>query len=332
MNTKEVSFIKNGVVDIELALPIISKFIDNEIGSEYSTLRDLVIMHNRTVARSRFGLEEAAVLYIKDYNLKITYSKQNGSELKVEYVNPTYINDAWFCVNINEPIELKFKKVELQFNGSDLELVASRQCKTILPTLETVETMVEFASFQFDLVNKKTNHYGERMGWKGLKNAGLGEFEKFLFENGCRYTQGNLECLMIVKEAINSSPELARVAEEINLLRVAQSGMFNLITMMYQYITNDSIKLLLNSSTGFYLLERFNAELKHQYSKPEEQFKNVFHSGTNLFEILGIEEQDRTLFAKLVDKEERFYAEWNSYTNRNEGQKRQSYFGFTEMI
>lgn len=332
MNTNEISFLKNGVVDIELAWPIISKHIDNEEGSEYSTLRDLVIMHNRNIARSRFGLEEAAVLYIKDYNLKITYSKQNGSELNVEYVKPTYINDAWYCVEINKPIELKFKKVELQFNGSLLELVAYRQCKTILPTLETVEYMEEFASFQFDLVNKKTNHFGERMGWTGLKNAGLGEFETFLFEKGCRYVQGNLECLAIVKEAIRVNPEFAKVADEINLLRVAQSGMFHLITVMYQYITNESIKHLLNSSTGYYLLERFNESLKFQYGKLEEQFKKVFRSGTDLFEILGIEDEHKGLFSRLMDKEERFYSEWDSYINRHEGHKRQSHFGFAEML
>lgn len=317
----------NGIIDINAVLPIIEEHIDNEVGSEYSTLRDVVIMHNRAIAKRRLGPENPAVLYIKDYNLKITYSRQNGSALSVEQVSEVFVKDWWFCVNLNQPIELKNKRVELRFNGHLLELVAMRQCKTILSNLEMVETMEEFASFQFDLVNKKTNYFGESSGWKGLKDAGLGEFSKFLHEKGCVYVQGHRECFNLVKQAMDSNPEFAMAAKECNLKKVAQFGLSNLIMVMYQYISNESIKYLVNSNLGFYLLERFNREFKHQMDKMEVLFKQVFQPGVELLEILGIEEKDRGLFSKLLESESRFYSEWCLYNQKQFGKRGLSYFG-----
>lgn len=326
------NFRVNEFEDFESVYQAIERNIDDEAGKDYSTLRDIVIRHNRSVTRSRFSLEGPAVLFIKDYGLKITYSKQNGSVLKVEQVNPNYINDAWFVAEINQPIELRIKKVQLQFNGSAFELVATRQCKTILPNLEMVETNEEFASFQFDLIRKKTSFFGESYGWKGLQNAGLGDFDELITKKGCFFTQSDKECFMLVKEAMDINSEIAKIAEELNLLKVCETGLSNLVMVMYQYISNESIKVLLNSEVGFYLLKKFNDEMKYQYRKMEEQFKQLFHSGTNLLDILGIEEKDQALFSQLMNKETRFYAEWDSYIKRHTRQERKSYFGFAEML
>lgn len=323
-----MNFISSGVFSIEEATPIIKANIDNELGSEYSTLRDVVIMHNRMVSKKKLGPEMPAVLYIRDYNLKITYSRQKGSALDVGVVSEKHVKDTWFCVSVNEKVELKNKYVELRFNGKSLELVATRQCKSISKNLELVETMEEFAWFQFDLINKKTNYVGEMFGWKGLKNAGLGSFTVLLKEKGCVFTQGHRECLEVVQQAIRQSPEFAMAAKECNLEKVARFGLSNLIMVLYQYICNDSLKHLLDSQIGFYLVERFNRELHDQVEKMEQIFHQVFRHGDNLFEILGIEDADKERFNQLLDSESRFYSEWELYTKKESKPRRLSYFGY----
>lgn len=304
----------NTMIDVNEELKsLIKKNIDEETGSDYSTLKDVVLMHNREVLSRRLVKDSPAVLYIREYQMKVTYSNRHSCEFNAEHVNDGFVKENWFCVNLNQPIELKNKKAEMRFNGNMLELVALRQYKTVLPNFQLVESYEPVATLQLDIINKKTNYYSFTKGWKGLQKAGLSDFTSMLKNEGYTYTQNYKDCLSLIQQAMAQNSDFAKAANECNLLKAAGFGLVSMLMIAYEYISNESIKHLLQTETGFYVIETFNNSFKDRIEKIDDIFGKMFKSGESQLEVLGINSVDRNAFEKLLPQESRFYSEWFKY-------------------
>lgn len=329
MEKHMVSFIRDGKLDMNVVTRIVSENFMNESCSNYATLRDIVTQHCRKIARDFRQEETSAVLFIKDYSLKITYPDKYNPEIKIEHVRISRPSEKWLCVNIDELVELRHKEVEMRIKGSLVEVAASSQCRRITPELEIVESFEDLSVIQFDLIRKRINYFANNFGWKGLRGGGFGEFQDLINEHKCKFTQDRRDYLNLVQNAMRKNPDFAIAASECKLERFAQEGFTKMMVIMYEYVTNESVKYLLHSDLGFYLLERFNEDLKYHFGKTAETFHKCFHQGENLFDILGIADEDVPLFRRLLDKESRFYSEWELNAFYKGGQKRPSQFNFS---